>query len=72
MYYAGLRPEEAINLSTDNIILPPRTRDAEHQQWENPPDDQDWGELYLRTARAAHDAGSVTGGPVQRTHGEWA
>ena len=23
MYYAGLRPEEAINLSTDNVILPP-------------------------------------------------
>jgi len=23
MYYAGLRPEEAINLGRDNVILPP-------------------------------------------------
>ena len=23
MYYAGLRPEEAINLAADNVILPP-------------------------------------------------
>ena len=27
MYYAGLRPEEAINLSEDNVILPPRVWD---------------------------------------------
>ena len=26
MYYAGLRPEEAINLSKDNVILPPHGR----------------------------------------------
>jgi integrase len=37
MYYAGLRPEEAINLSADNIILPPRTWDAERQLWQDPP-----------------------------------
>jgi hypothetical protein len=47
MYHAGLRPEEAINLSTDNVILPPRMWDAERQQWQDPPDDQDWGELHL-------------------------
>src|SRR5262249_40039420 len=56
MYYAGLRPDEAINLSTDNVILLPRTWDAEREQWEDPPDDQDWGELHLRTATP--DAGS--------------
>ena len=56
MYYAGLRPEEAINLSTDNIILPPRTWDAERHLWQNPPVDGDWGELHLRTATP--DAGS--------------
>ena len=56
MYYAGLRPEEAINLSADNVILPPRTWDAARQQWEDPPGDQDWGELHLRTATP--DAGS--------------
>jgi integrase len=38
MYYAGLRPEEAINLSRDNVILPP------HGQ------DDDWGELHIRSA----------------------
>ncbi len=36
MYYAGLRPEEATNLSTDNIILPPGTWDAERQLWQDP------------------------------------
>jgi hypothetical protein len=39
MYYAGLRPEEAINLSRDNVILPPRDRG-----------DDDWGELRIRSA----------------------
>ena len=56
MYYAGLRPEEAINLSTDNVILPPRTWDAERQLWQDPPEDGDWGELHLRSATP--DAGS--------------
>jgi integrase len=50
MYYAGLRPEEAINLATDNIILPPPVWDEDGQQWQDPPDDQDWGELHLRSA----------------------
>jgi hypothetical protein len=56
MYYAGLRPEEAINLSADNVILPPRAWDAERQLWQDPPEDGDWGELHLRTATP--DAGS--------------
>lgn len=44
MYYAGLRPEEAINLSRDNVILPPHGRG------------DDWGELHIRGATP--DAGS--------------
>jgi hypothetical protein len=43
-------------LSTDNVILPPRVFDAERQQWQDPPDNQDWGKLHLRTATP--DAGS--------------
>ena len=46
MYYAGLRPEEAINLAADNVILPPLGRS----------DDDDWGELHIRGATP--DAGS--------------
>jgi integrase len=46
MYYAGLRPEEAINLMADNVILPPPGRPA----------DDDWGELHIRSATP--DAGS--------------
>jgi len=49
MYYAGLRPEEAINLRADNIVLPLQTQNTEQ-------DDDDWGELHLRTATP--DAGS--------------
>jgi integrase len=55
MYYAGLRPEEAISLGTDNVLLLPRVWDADHQ-WQDAPDDQDWGELHLRGATP--DAGS--------------
>jgi hypothetical protein len=44
MYYAGLRPEEAINLGRDNVILPPHGRG------------DDWGELHIRSATP--DAGS--------------
>jgi integrase len=50
MYYAGLRPEEVINLNTDNLVLPSRVWDESSQQWQDPPDDQDWGELHLRSA----------------------
>jgi integrase len=43
MYYAGLRPEEAINLRADDILLPKQTRNTEQ-------DHDEWGELHLRTA----------------------
>lgn len=56
MYYAGLRPEEAINLGEDNVILPPQGWDEGSQEWRDLPDDEDWGELHLRNATP--DAGS--------------
>ena len=43
MYYAGLRPEEAISLSTDCVSLPP------------PAQEDDWGELHL--CNSAPDTG---------------
>jgi integrase len=55
MYYAGLRPEEAINLAADNVILPPQVWDENSQQW-HAPGEEDWGELHLRSATP--DAGS--------------
>ena len=43
MYYAGLRPEEAISLCADDIVLPAEARqDAQ--------DDDQWWELHLRAA----------------------
>jgi integrase len=56
MCYAGLRPEEAVDLSRDNVILPPRVWNEESQQWQGPAGDGDWVELHIRSA--APDAGS--------------
>jgi integrase len=49
MYYAGLRPEEAINLGRDNIIWPTQIWDEDSQQWRDPADEEDWGELHIRS-----------------------
>lgn len=53
MYYAGLRPEEAVILGEDNLTLPALIWNQDAGQWEEPADD--WGELDLRAA--APDAG---------------
>ncbi|GAA2870469.1 tyrosine-type recombinase/integrase [Streptosporangium fragile] len=53
MYYAGLRPEEAVNLHTYNVALPPLVENRETGQMEEPPDG--WGELSF--AEAAPFAG---------------
>ena len=50
MYYAGLRPEAAVNLGKDNVSLPPMRWNKETRQWEEPPDNKNWGELHLRNA----------------------
>jgi integrase len=55
MYYAGLRPEEAINLRTDDVVLPSPIHNEELCQVQDPPDGEDWGELHLR--HATPDAG---------------
>ena len=48
MYYAALRPEEAVNLREHNLTLPALVWNAEAQQWEEPADG--WGELHFATA----------------------
>ncbi|MGW0195921.1 tyrosine-type recombinase/integrase [Nonomuraea sp. NPDC003201] len=48
MYYAALRPEEAINLRRDNITLPPLVKNPESSEMEEPANA--WGELHLLKA----------------------
>src|SRR5262249_21109557 len=43
IYYAALRPEEAVNLRKDNIVLPPLARNNATGEREESADD--WGEL---------------------------
>ena len=59
MYYAGLRPEEAINLSARQHHPAASTWAAERELWQDSPEDGDWGELHLRTATP--DAGAANG-----------
>jgi len=56
MYCAGLRPEEAVNLSADDVILPTQAPKEDHRELQDTQDDDEWGELHLRTATP--DAGS--------------
>ncbi|MFI6995844.1 tyrosine-type recombinase/integrase [Nonomuraea wenchangensis] len=53
MYYAALRPEEAVNLRRDNLTLPPLCENAEKGEMEESAND--WGELHL--VKAAPYAG---------------
>jgi integrase len=55
IYYAGLRPEEAVNIHKDDVTLPPMRWNKETRQWEEPPEAAYWGELHLRGA--SPDAG---------------
>ncbi|MET7461263.1 hypothetical protein [Nonomuraea sp. NPDC005501] len=52
MYYAGLRPEEVVNLRDHNVTLPPLVLNEETGEWE---ESGEWGEL--RFAKAAPLAG---------------
>lgn len=45
MYYAALRPAEAVNLRRRDIQLPAMKWDVERQEWVEPPNA--WGELLL-------------------------
>ena len=49
-YFAGLRPEEALSLRRDDVTLPPLMRNEGTGQWDEPSEDDDWGELHLRNA----------------------
>ena len=40
IYYAGLRPEEAVNLGRGNITLPPCNWNKKTERWEAPPDSE--------------------------------
>lgn len=46
MYFAALRPEEAVNLRWSDITLPERIWDNENQEWTGPEDV--WGEITVR------------------------
>ena len=50
IYYAGLRPEEAISLGKNNLTFPSRLWNKETQQWEASPDSDGWGELEFEDA----------------------
>jgi integrase len=54
LYYAGLRPEEAVSLRRDNLTLPPLVQNPKTGDWQDPADN--WGEL--RFSRAAPEAGA--------------
>lgn len=54
IYYAALRPEEAVNLRRDNITLPPLVWNAATSSWVEPADN--WGEL--RFCSAAPEVGA--------------
>jgi integrase len=76
IYYAALRPEEAVSLRKDNIALPPVARNDATGEWEEP--DDNWGEL--RFCSAATEVGAEwTDDGARREHrhlksrpeGEW-
>ncbi|MFF4419131.1 tyrosine-type recombinase/integrase [Streptosporangium sp. NPDC001559] len=48
LYYAGLRPEEAVGLCKANVTLPDLVWNEETGQWEEP--SNAWGELRFHTA----------------------
>jgi len=48
IYYAALRPEEAVNIRRDNFTLPSLVRNPATGEWEEPADN--WGELRIGLA----------------------
>jgi integrase len=46
MYYAALRPEEAISLTRSDVTIPDLLWDEDTRQWKEPVDD--WAELHFR------------------------
>ncbi|GGM34879.1 integrase [Longimycelium tulufanense] len=50
LYFAFLRPEEAVSLNKRNLSLPPAEWDAERGEWEFPKGVDGWGQLHLEMA----------------------
>jgi integrase len=48
LYYAGLRPEEAVNLRRENITIPQLVLNDQTEEWEEPADY--WGALHFCSA----------------------
>ncbi|GLZ05270.1 integrase [Actinomadura sp. NBRC 104412] len=47
MLYCGLRPEEAVEIAEHNLILPTRVLNPATGTYEDPSEEEDWGELYV-------------------------
>jgi integrase len=47
LYFAGLRPEEAVSLNKRNLSLPSMVWNEETEEWEFPSGVDGWGELHL-------------------------
>ena len=76
IYYAALRPEEAVNLRRENITLPPLAWNDATSQWEDPADN--WGELRFCSAATEIGAEWTDAGTRHehrhlkaRAQGEW-
>jgi integrase len=50
LYFAALRPEEAVSLAKHDLSLPTQVWNEEHQGWEWPQGEDGWGELHLERA----------------------
>jgi integrase len=47
MLYCTLRPEEAVEIRADNLVLPPLVLNEETGQYDEPPEEGNWGELFV-------------------------
>jgi integrase len=62
MYYAALRPSEAVNLRKQDLLIPEEVWSEDRQQWEFPEGESGWGELLLwESAPETGAAWSATG-----------
>jgi hypothetical protein len=50
MFYAGLRPQKAISLRANDVVLPPQALNEDRESLQHAVDDDDWGELHLHGA----------------------
>jgi integrase len=76
LYYAALRPEEAVNLREDNLTIPPLVWNETTTEWEEPADD--WGSLRFSSAAPEVGAEWTNNGARReqrrlkaRAEGEW-